>query len=171
MKTLELEKVWTGDGLGQSDAVTLKQIKRSAHVAMYQRVTKNGMTQGYEVFHVKVVEAGTPLPGNAVVPETYEQYPSANRFGKNAWCMSSRDRADQLYDKLHTTTITEETTVLSIPEGEFTVGELATLNKVEYVTAATFVKEACTTSKVRFVREERRNLKGKASKVYVKVNG
>jgi hypothetical protein len=100
MRLLETTKIWTGDGLGQASAVTLTQLKRTDKVALYQRTQKNGAPQGYEVFMVKVVEAGAPLPGGGVVEESYEQYPTANRFGRTAWAPSSLEHAEEIYANL-----------------------------------------------------------------------
>lgn len=168
MKTLEIEKIWTGDGFGQNEAITLRQIKRTDTVAMYERITKSNLSQGFEVFVVRVVEAGTPLPGNVTVQESYEQYPSANRFGKTAWCVQNLQKADALFEKLANTVLVVEAKEVSLdlPNGEFTTNELAEQNGVDYLIATKFIKDACTSNRVRFVREERRNAKGKASKIY-----
>lgn len=100
MRQLEKVKIWTGDGFGAAGAITLTQIKRTDKVAMYSRHSKEGRFGGYEVFLVKVVEAGTPLPGGGVVEESYEQYPTANRFGKIAWHIGSLGYANVVYDNL-----------------------------------------------------------------------
>lgn len=199
MRTLEAVKIWTGDGLGQSSAVTLTQLKRTDKVALYQRTMKNGRPQGYEVFMVNVVEAGTPLPGGGVVEESYEQYPTANRFGRTAWAPSSLGHAEEIYTNLvkglKPCDIGEETDEdetsetpavprvpgqrgrvkgerprLTVPVMEFTVKELAELNKVEYPVAFTFIKEATAANTIKFVRTERRNAKGKESSIYAKIN-
>lgn len=171
MKTLELEKIWTGDGYGTTDAITLRQIKRTATAAIYQRFANNGNSQGFEVFTIKVVEAGTPLPGGVVVPETYEQYPTANRFGKTAWHVTNLDKAESIYVRLNTAPVDGKVFVkFDVPMGEFTAGELAEQNDVEYITASNYIKNSLANNTMRFVREERRNPKGKASKLYTGVN-
>ena len=172
MKTLEIEKVWTGDGYGQVDAITLRQIKRTAIAAIYQRFATNGNSQGFEVFTIKVVEAGTPLPGGVVVPETYEQYPTANRFGKTAWHVSSLEKAEAIYVRLNTDAGHDGKVFVkfNIPSGEFTAGELADFNDVEYITASNYIKAALANNTVQYIREERRNARGKASKIYASIN-
>lgn len=205
MRLLELVKVWTGDGLGQSSAVTLTQLQRTDKVALYRRTHKNGRPQGYEVFMVKIVEAGTPLPGGGVVEESYEQYPTANRFGRIAWAPSSLGHAKTIYENLlkgrkpcdieevnnqtcddvegedcsETPAVPRvpgqrgrakgERPQLTVPSTEFTVKELAELNKVDYPVAFIFIKEATAANTIKFLRTERRNAKGKESSIFSKV--
>lgn len=195
MKELPLERVWTGDGRGQSDAVTHRQLKRTPKVALYEVTNKRGVVAGYEVFMVTIVEAGTPLPGGGKVEESYERYPSANQFGRIAWAPSSLGQAERIYAGLlegkkpcdlevpSNTSAEPDITndepkakrekkvmpTLTIPVMEFTIKELAEQNKVEYPIAFQTVKVWETEHKVKFLREERRNVKGKPSKVYGKV--
>lgn len=195
MKQLPLERVWTGDGRGQSDAVTHKQIKRTDKVALYSVTNKRGQLAGYEVFMVTIVEAGTPLPGGGQVEESYERYPSANQFGRIAWAPSSLAQAEKIYAGLlegkkpcelttedNSKDCDEDTNdepkakrekkplpTLTIPVMEFTIKELAEQNKVEYPIAFQTVKLWETENKVKFVREERRAAKGKPSKIFAKV--
>jgi hypothetical protein len=167
-------------------------------VALYQRTQKNGAPQGYEVFMVKVVEAGTPLPGGGVVEESYEQYPTANRFGRTAWAPGSLGHAEKIYANLvegrkpcdvgeetdgeetpETPTVPRvpgqrgrvkgERPQLTVPVMEFTVKELAEANKVDYPVAFTFVKEAVEAKTIKFVRSERRAARGKESNIYSKI--
>lgn len=157
MRTLELVKIWSGDGLGPSSAVTLTQLKRTENVALYQRTQKNGMPQGYEVFLIKKRLKGQALPGGQVEQEDRECYPGANSFGKTAWAPGSLAHAEKIYSELVkgkgavegdeddteetptvktpvvlkavTTTPAVKTIVpLKFPAGEFTHSELATLN-------------------------------------------
>lgn len=196
MKQLPLERVWTGDGRGQSDAVTHIQIKRTDKVALYSVTNKRGVIAGYEVFIVTIVEAGTPLPGGGQVEESYERYPSANQFGRIAWAPASLSQAERIYNGLlegkkpcdlevetNSSKDTDSDTndepkakrekkplpTLTIPVMEFTIKELAEQNKVEYPIAFQTVKLWEGENKVKFVREERRATKGKASKIYAKV--
>jgi hypothetical protein len=198
MKTLEPIKIWTGDGLGQASAVTLTQLKRTPTVALYQRTQKSGAPQGYEVFIVKIVKAGTPQLGGGVVEEDYEVYPRANSFGKTAWAPGSLGHAEKIYENLcqglkpcdvgeetdgeetpETPTVPRvpgqrgrvkgERPQLTVPVMEFTVKELAELNKVEYPVAFTFIKEATEAKTIKFLRTERRNAKGKESSIFAKV--
>lgn len=105
MKLLPIEKVWTGDGLGASDAVTLKQIKRTPPdaphpAALYERWHKSGRLQGYETFIIKIVKAGTPQQGGGFVEEDYEVYPRFRSFGRIAWAPSSKAHAEKIYNNL-----------------------------------------------------------------------
>jgi len=52
---------------------------------------------------------------------------------------------------------------------EFSCKDLAEANKVEYPIAAVFIKEAVEAGSLKFVREERRQAKGKPTKIYSKV--
>lgn len=198
MKILEPVKIWTGDGLGQAGAVTLTQLKRTPTVALYQRTQKNGMPQGYEVFMVKIVKAGTPQLGGGVVEEDYEVYPRANSFGKTAWAPGSLGHAEKIYENLvkglkpcdvgedvdededggaeapETTEpkakrVKKDLPVLTLPATEFSVKELAEQNKVEYSVAYLTVKAALEAKTVKLVRTERRAAKGKETSIYAKV--
>lgn len=58
-----------------------------------------------------------------------------------------------------------ERPVLQIPIGEFSTIELAKYNKVDYPAAALFIKENNNTQ-LKYVRSERRNSKGKETKLF-----
>lgn len=58
---------------------------------------------------------------------------------------------------------------LIIPVDEFSVKELAEMNKVEYITAANFLKEQKATGSVKFTRAERRSERGPMTKLFTKV--
>lgn len=58
--------------------------------------------------------------------------------------------------------------ILNIPAVEFSTNELADFNKVQYPIAFLFLKYALAKSMIRYVRDERRNAKGKATKIYTK---
>jgi hypothetical protein len=106
MKLLKKEKVWTGDGLGAASAVLLKQVKRTEinhkfPSAIYERIKiNNNRAEGYEVFIIKTIEAGTPGPGGIKTKETYEQYPTADSFGRIAWSVGTLRRAEEIYNNL-----------------------------------------------------------------------
>lgn len=102
IKPLEIDKIWTGDGFGASDAILLHQVKRTGNVALYS-VSKEktpNLIRGYEVFRFKTVLKGTPLPGNLVVDQSYEQYPGTNMFGKTAWSIGTLSVAESTFDRL-----------------------------------------------------------------------
>ena len=58
---------------------------------------------------------------------------------------------------------------LLYPVSEFSIGELAEFNKIEYPICFVALKEQETLGVVKFVREERRNARGKATRLFVKV--
>lgn len=98
MKKLELEFKSNAD---QTGLQTFKQIKRTADVALYQRVTKDGRTFAYEVFVVKVIKAGTVFAkGAAPTKEDQESYPGKAAFGRYAYCCKTLERAEQFFDEL-----------------------------------------------------------------------
>jgi hypothetical protein len=203
MKLLDTKKIWTGDGLGQSAAVTLHQLKRTPldapyPAALYERIQKNGVRQGYEVFIIKTIKKDTPLPNGSTVEESYERYPTDSHFGKTAWAPDSLERAEEIYENLvkglhpcdklndpdkNELTDTKEGSVttihtkreqknlpsLKLPDGEFSTKDLAEKNGVEYAVAHLFLKTSLDSHTVKFCREERRNAKGKLTKLYAKV--
>ena len=82
MKLLRTDFVANYDKSGDNHFV---QVKLSDKAAVYSREHIDGTPRGYEVFKIKVVKAGTPLPGGNVVDEDYVQYPGTNAFGRTAW--------------------------------------------------------------------------------------
>lgn len=203
MKLLPLEKIWTGDGLGNSAAVTLTQLKRTEPgakypAALYKRTMKNGRPQGYEVFIIKTRLKGQPINGGGVEEEDRECYPRAKQFGKIAWAPGGLNHATEIYENLtqglrpcdvtdnddeddvsepeqgETVPVVKVTKEykpvepLDLPDSEFSTKELAEKNGVGYPVAFIFLKQAIATNLVKFVREERRNPKGKATKIFAK---
>lgn len=75
------------------------QIKREGGVAIYERAWPDGRVKGYEVFIIKTVEKGTPLPNGKKVEETYESYPGAASFGKTASDCRSLDDAEERFEE------------------------------------------------------------------------
>jgi len=201
MKLLPIEKVWTGDGFGATDAVTLKQIKRTPSdaphpAALYERYKKNGMLEGYEVFIIKIVKAGTPQLGGGFVKEDYEVYPRSNSFHSIAWQPDNLNTAEKYYENLingnrprdavaeiedndetegqtvpvvHVTKVQKPVADLTLPEGEFSTKELAEKNGVDYSIAYLFLKAGLASNKVKPTREERRASRGKATQLFSKV--
>jgi len=102
IKRLEIDKVWTGDGFGQADAVLLHQVKREGNCAIYSfsKVKTPAKIQCWEVFRFKTILKGTPLPGGAVVEQSYEQYPGSNMFGRSAWSVHSLAAAEDKMEEL-----------------------------------------------------------------------
>ncbi|NBX51168.1 hypothetical protein EBT25_14880, partial [bacterium] len=67
MKKLQKEFTANYDKIGNNKFV---QLRKENGVAMYERLNMDGTHRSYEVFIVKVVEKGTPLPGGNKVQET-----------------------------------------------------------------------------------------------------
>lgn len=100
MKLLPIERLWTGDGYGQNDAVTHTQIQRCDIAAIYSVKTKEGKIKGYETFIITKRMKGQPLPGGMFEKEDREVYPSANSFGKTAWSFGNLTAAQNKYDEV-----------------------------------------------------------------------
>ncbi len=97
MKKLQKEFTANYDKVGNNKFI---QIKKENGVAIYERQNMDGSHRSYEVFAVKVVEKGTPLPGGNKVQETYEQYPGCAAFGKTAYDCKTIDTAEKRFDEL-----------------------------------------------------------------------
>jgi len=97
MKNLQKEFTGNFDRVGNTKFV---QLKKENGVAMYERQNMDGTFRSYEVFIVKVVEKGTPLPGGNTVQETYEQYPGCAAFGKTAYDCKTIDSAEKRFEEL-----------------------------------------------------------------------
>jgi len=105
MKHLPTSKRFAGDSLGPKSAVILTQLKRSETAALYSRARESTPDKifGYEVFLIKTVRAGSPLPGGGTVEEDYESYPGSTSFGKTAWYISGPNalvRAEKRFAEL-----------------------------------------------------------------------
>ena len=174
MKKLETEFVKNCDSVGNT---TFKQLRKQDGVALYERF-KGDNHFCYEVFVVKTIKAGTPLPGGKKVEEDYEQYPGAAQWGKTAWSPKTLDKAEDMFDKLVKKLKSEEgqpkrrgrkskTVNLALPSGEFTMKMLITetglTQPVLYVRLQKLLKE----NKVKEVgRVKPEGGRGKAMVVY-----
>lgn len=176
MIELPTMKVWTGDGFS-ANPVHLKQVKRTATVAMYERWHDKGTVfKGYEVFAVKMRLKGQPLPGGLFEAEDREVYPSSGQFGKTAWNPANLDRAESRYAELVAKGVAadsdEEETVatITVPVVEFTCKELAETNHMSYAEAQAFIKENIDKT-IKFTRQGRTDgqTRGKPSNFYVKI--
>jgi hypothetical protein len=176
MIKLALEFI-SGVGGFSAEPLTYKQIKRTDTVALYQR-SRAGVVKDYEVFIIQMDPKGKVLtfPGGVTktVEEDIEKYAITSAWGRLAWTFKNPGGAgakfDELVQKGVNDAIEEETPekTIIVPDTEFTIGELAEKNGVEYPQASLFIKEAIAANSVKFLREERRHIKGKASKVYAK---
>lgn len=148
MKQLPLKKIFKGDGLSYNPAI-LTQITRSDRAAIYarSRVNEPDTIHGYEVFLIKTIEAGSPLPGGKTVAETYESYPGSTAFGKTAWFYPTEETARRRFDALNQdsaaprnahnlirtpTDIILTASVMSWPAEPFSITELAAQNNIPY---------------------------------------
>jgi hypothetical protein len=162
----------SGDGGFASDPLTYTQVARTAGVAIYER-SRNGKTYDFEVFRIKILAKGTKI-FDAITEDDQEKYPSTSQFGIVAWSFNNRKVAMKRYQELSKEAqdkadgVVEVKKELLIPVTEFTVGEFAEANGMTYANAFLFVKGALGENKIKFLREERRNAKGKPSKIYAK---
>jgi len=97
MKKLQKEFTGNYDKVGMNKFV---QIRKENGVAIYQRFNADGTPRSYEVFIVKIVPKGAPLPNGKFVEESYEQYPGANAFGKTAFDCRNIGQAEERFDQL-----------------------------------------------------------------------
>jgi hypothetical protein len=194
MKNLPIEKIWSGDGLGASGAVTLKQVIRNEKVAVYNRL-KKGHSEGFEVFIIGFALKGAPLPGGGTEAEDRERYPTANTFGRTAWFVSgpgAEGRAIELFEKLGKGKIQVDTTAepdsdetetptlrqprvaravvdLNIPEKPFTQKELAAFNKIENYKEVYSDLQRMLNNGTLKVSGTRDSVRGKSAKLFSKV--
>jgi len=178
MVTLEKEFV-SGDGGFSTDPLTYKQVKRTETVAIYER-SRDGQVKDYEVFIIRVDPKGKvqkfPNGSVKVLEDDIEKYPSSGVFGFTAWSIGSLKGAEYRFDELVAKGVaaaaeeenpTPEKAII-MPVGEFSTKELATANGIDYLAASLFIKAGLGDGTIKFVREERRNVKGKATKLYIK---
>ena len=175
MISLETEFV-SGEGGFAATPLTYRQINRTDKVALYER-SLNGQVRDYEVFLIRVDPKGKEMkfPGGVVkvLEDDKENYASTGKFGTTAWSFSGTHGlacALRRFDNLCQEAVAEpaEKKEITLPSGEFTVGELAEKNGVSYAPAFLFVKAGLEANTIKFVREERRNVKGKPSKIFAK---
>lgn len=165
-------------------------------VYVYERVhaegNREGRVFGYEVVTPSVKRAGTyPLPGGKTITyaEDFEEYPGASKFGFSAWSFPYYQKGAAIWKfeqltapapvKTEPSTETPapscgrgrgrpkaERPPLNLPEGEFSVTEVAQKNGVEYVVAFQFVKDKVTEGVVKKGRKERRAARGPETQLY-----
>jgi len=171
MKKLDIEFV-SGDGGFSQDPRVYKQVDRSDSVGIYSRTLSNGRLEGFEVFNIAIKPKGSCI-FDKVLEDDEEQYPSTGKFGVNAWFCMTEKRAREIFEELTKDAAEKKKPSVKvemvIPEGEWTVGEFAEKNSIEYPKAFLFVKAEVEKGSVKFIREEQRNTKGKKSKIYAKV--
>jgi hypothetical protein len=168
------EKFVSGVDGFSTDPLTYTQLARTETTAIYER-SRNGIAKDFEVFRIKILPKGTKV-FQTVTEDDQEKYPGASQFGFNAWTFNNKAYAMQRFEELgkeksaeaKAEAKEEERKALTIPVGDFTVGEFAEKNGMTYANAFIFVKGAVEKGSVKFLREERRAAKGKPSKIYAK---
>jgi len=190
MKILEKTFVMNADKCGDH---TFTQVRRENNVAAYRRNSvATGRFHTFEVFLIKVVKAGAPLPGGGTVAESYEQYPGASAFGRSAWSMGGEEKAalkvtmkkfDELL-KSKSPVVVEETSTevetvpvarvakgevtLKIPDQPFTQKELAAFNGIENYKEVYSDLQKMLASKALKIVGQREVTRGKAAKLFGK---
>lgn len=182
MITLQTEFV-SGEGGFSSNPLTYRQVKRTNDVAMYAR-HRAGNVSDFEIFKIKVVPKGTVIFQTTLEDDT-EHYPNSSEFGRIAWTSNNLIAALNMFDKLvsgQDTTSSMESAQqleptpkplgkvadLKIPDVPFSTQELAGFNNVQYPVAHTFIKYGLQEGKIKFLRNEHRNAKGKGTNIFGK---
>jgi hypothetical protein len=171
MIKLETEFVSGVDGYSQSPGpLTYKQLQRTDTVALYQRNYADGRIKDFEVFRIKILPKGTKV-FETITEDDQEKYPGASQFGFSAWSLINLSHAIVKYNEIcqvvvDKTLAAESKKEFIIPVQEFTTGEFAEINSVNYITASNFIKSSVNAGKIIFLRDEQRNAKGKPSKIF-----
>ncbi len=97
MKKLQKSFTMNADKMGNN---LFTQIKRDNNVAIYHRTSPTSNFQSFEVFTIKTIEKGSPLPNGKFVEETYESYPGHASFGKTAYECIDLFHAEERFDQL-----------------------------------------------------------------------
>ena len=186
MKKLQKEFTANYDKVGNNKFV---QLRKENGVAMYERLNMDGTHRSYEVFIVKVVEKGTPLPGGNKVQETYEQYPGCAAFGRTAHDCKTMDVAEtrfaELVEKVKASAEAKEeaaktgqpirrgrksnpkTATVTVPTGKFTMKMLISEYQLPQPTLYLIVKKWIADAKVSIVDSVKNESgRGKPALVY-----
>ncbi len=172
---IELPKTFTSGagGFSGAEVLTYNQVTRSKSAAVYER-SKDGKVKDYEAFKIKVIPKGTAIFNGPASLDDEEHYPSNNDFGRIAYSFHGKfakeaalNRFKELNEEKEEIDNPSPEKEMKIPSVEFTTGEFAALNDTNYITASNYIKN--NPDKIKFVREERRQAKGKMSKIYKKV--
>ena len=172
---IKLETNFTnGDGGYSASPLTYVQIKRNDVAAIYKRNTKDGLFLDYEVFKILIEKEGKNTFG-VITQEDTEKYPSTGKFGKTAWSVNSLERAQMYFDRItkDAASIVDESDSVEdanvSPANEFSTKEYAEANDIEYPVAFLAIKKGLEDGTIKYVRSERRNVKGKETKLYTKI--
>lgn len=181
MKLLQKEFVANVDKTGDMKFI---QLRKDKGVALYERRRFDKSLFGYEVFIVKTVEAGSPLPGGSTVEETYEQYPGASAFGKTAYAPATLERAEEMFDQLvERVKVTKanpgrrgrvgksNTVTVTVPVGKFTMNQWVEESGQDYFFLRKKMKKLLNDGRVQKVgTEKNEGSRGKAKIIYKLVN-
>jgi len=175
MITLEKEFTSGDGGFSGPDILTYKQVTRSEKAAVYQR-SRGTYIKDFETIAIRVDPKGKvqKFPGGIVkvIEEDREMYPSTGQWGKMGWSFKNKGAALEKFERLNSEILTEdapeEAFAMTIPIGEFSTKDLANSNGIEYPIAALWIKTSLETGVIKFLKEERRNVKGKPSKIFIK---
>ena len=169
MITLETQFV-SGEGGFSSNPLTYTQLARTAKVAIYER-SRDGVAKDWEVIRIKILPKGTKV-FKTITEDDEEKYPGSSQFGFIAWSYHSKKSAQIKYDELvkyeNGTAEPEPVKAIVAPVGEFTIAEFGENNSIKYPQAFLIVKAALANGSVKLLREERRNARGKATKIFIK---
>ena len=197
MITLEKSFV-SGVGGYSAAPHTFTQIKRTDKYAMYHRTRQDGRHFTYEVFKIQIKPKGTRIfqvvleddteqyPSNSAFGHTAWEYRHL-QWAETAYnnliqtgspregfvidpvAIDSDPEADTLLLNSTIVPITKLKHIsLKLPTGEFSTKDLAEFNKTDYNNAAVFLRDSLQQGTIKFIKEERRALKGKPTKIYVK---
>jgi hypothetical protein len=163
-----------------------RQITREGQFAVFHKVGLKGplhpatFDAGFEV--VIISDNPAYVMGGVEIPAG-EAFPSPEQWGHKGWTytnlLAAEKKFEDLLGKTPATLVESEEPEVAAPIGEtkplaemiipvlkFTTKELANTNKIDYNEAATWIKQALGENKIEFLGEERRNVKGKPSKVF-----
>jgi len=193
MIKLETEFVSSAGGFG-SNPLAYKQLKRTDTVAIYERSHEDGRVLDFEVFIIKIDPKGkvSTFPNGTIkiLEDDTEHYPTICQWGHIAWSSPTLEEALKRFENIvnpitvfvsqpkhikpptkkenHNMHTNNET--ISIPDGEFSTKELMAANSTTYPNAVVLIKVAIAKGTIKFVREERRSIKGPLTKLYVKLD-
>lgn len=177
MITLDKTFVSGAEGFSQNP-LTYTQIARTDRVAWYER-SRNGLVLDYDIFKIKTRRAGTNIFGK-ITDEDEECYPTGEtNFGFTAWSIGGahKEYAKKRYEEIckNADAIadieSDEAKEHAPVVGEFSIAEYAATNNLTYANAYVEVQGKIAKGSIRFVRKERRNVKGKPTSLYCHVEG
>lgn len=146
---------------------------RDQNVYVYQRITKDGSTFGFEVVVPHVLKSGTvqkfPNGTTREIADDTEMYPGASQFGTLGWFCANQDRAEELFDELIQESVSDsesnEEEAIRIPNHEFAVKDYAEELGLSYIEVSNWAQAMIREGKIRVIRTERRAARGRATNI------